>query len=320
MSNFINQYVISDSSIKKSIVVVYQEWLNKSKMRIKYSSFCIYDGIAQNHILPYFNSYDISDITREIVDSFIDCKLQSFAPKTVRDITSVLLQILKFAQRKGYISDFDYSIDLPRLQVNELKIMSVTDEQKLNAYLKNNLNLENLGILLAKSTGIRIGELCALKWNDFDLINGTVYISKTIQRVKNHDENATSKTKVIITTPKSQKSVREIPLPDYIIPIIKKLNKGANPNTYILTGTEKYMEPRNLQKKFKILLQSLDIMYVNFHSLRHLFATRAIESDFNIKALSEILGHSSVKITLDRYAHISFELKRSNMNKIASGF
>ena len=155
---------------------------------------------------------------------------------------------------------------------------------------------------------------------DFNLEKGTIYVNKTIRQVKNLDENARTKTKVIITAPKSQKSVREIPLSDSLLAIIRKLYNHKNPNTYVLTGTSKYIEPRTYQSKFKKILKKPNIKDINFRSLRRLFATKAVENGFDIKSLSEISGHSIVKFTLDRYVHGSFELKRENMNKIACCF
>ena len=305
---------------KKTIDGTACEWLEKSKLKLKQSSFGRYYSIVNNHILPYFKNCDISAITRENAEKFMYFKLQTLSVKTVQDIISVLFQILKFAERNNYISGFNYDLDLPKSQTKEIKILNHADEQKLNSYLKKNLTLENFGIILTKSTGIRIGELCALKWSDFNLEKGTVYVNKTIQRVKNLDENAKTKTKVIVTAPKSQKSIREIPLHDSVIAIIKKLYNYANADTYILTGTKKHIETRIYQKKFKELLKVAGIININFHSLRHLFATKAIESGFDIKSLSEILGHATVRFTLDRYVHSSFELKRENINKMASCF
>ena len=320
MRLFNKDNTIIKTKIKKQIEEISHEWLEKARLRLKQSSYCRYYSIVNNHILPYFKNHNITAITRETAEKFIDCKLQKLSIKTVHDMTSVLIQILKFAERNCYISNFNYDIDLPKLHRKELEVLNITEEQKLNNYLKNNLTLENFGVILSKTTGIRIGELCALKWNDFNLDNGTVYINKTIQRIKNLNTTAKGKTKIIITTPKSQKSIREIPLSDVLISTIKKLYNKENSDTYILTNKIKYIEPRIYQKKFKKILTQINIRNINFHSLRHLFATKAVENGFDIKSLSEILGHSTVRFTLDRYVHSSFELKRENMNKIASCF
>jgi len=306
--------------IKKTIEAITQEYLEKVKLRLKQSSYGRYYSIAQNHILPYFKNYDTTTITRETAEKFIDFKLQKVSPKTVHDIVSVLMQILKYAERSGYISRFHYDVDLPKIQIKEIEILDFIEEQKLNIYLKNNSTPKNFGVILAKEAGLRIGEICALKWGDFDFERKTVYISKTMQRVKDFDVNAKTKTKIIITNPKSKKSIREIPLPDNLIDIAKKLYNHGNADTYILTGTAKYIEPRIYQNQFKKILKKSTIRDINFHSLRHLFATKAVENEFEPKSLSEILGHSTVRFTLDRYVHSSLELKRKHMNKMASCF
>ncbi len=163
--------------------------------------------------------------------------------------------------------------------------------------------------------GIRLGEICALKWEDINFQTQTLKINKTIQRIKNLDENAVTKTKIIIDAPKSQKSIRDIPIPSFMLDLLEK-NK-ADKNSYLLTGTPKYIEPRVYQDMFKKYLKESGINDIKFHALRHTFATRAIEKDFDIKSLSEILGHSSVKFTLERYVHPSDEYKRQNMEKLS---
>ena len=304
----------------KSIEKITAEWLGKADLRVKKSSSGIYHGIAHNHILPYFKDYGVSEITRSSVEKFIDFKLKKLSPKTVRDITSVLIQIIKFAERNRYIKGFNYDIDLPKLHIKEIKLLNFKEEQTLDEYLKGEITPENFGVILAKEAGLRIGEICALQWVDFNLDTGTVSINKTIQRIKNLEPGAKTKTKVTITEPKSRKSIREISLPANLIPIVKKLYNYDNPGTYLLTGTVKYIEPRNFQRKFKKLLKVCGITYVNFHSLRHSFASNAVKKDFDEKTLSEILGHSTVKFTFDRYVHSNIDLQREHMNKMASGF
>ena len=179
----------------------------------------------------------------------------------------------------------------------------------LNNYLTSNPNASNVGILLSATTGIRIGELCALKWGSIDLEKRTLTIKNTVQRIKSID--GSTATKLIITLPKSNSSVRKIPLPDFIIPILRNL-KGNN-DYYILSGTRAIIEPRTMQYRFKHILSDLNLPNVSFHSLRHGFATTCIALGFDVKTLSEILGHSSVEITLNRYVHSSMERKAEFM-------
>ena len=166
--------------------------------------------------------------------------------------------------------------------------------------------------------GLRIGELCALQWSDIDVDNGIMKISKTMQRLQNLSNTNSKKTDVVISSPKSDSSSRIIPIPEFL-QILFKQYKTNDIDAYFLTGTsERFIEPRTYQYYFKKVLKENNIEQTNYHILRHTFATRCIENGFDIKSLSEILGHSSVKITLDRYVHSSMDLKRKNMLRISS--
>ncbi|MGN1087293.1 MAG: site-specific integrase, partial [Porcipelethomonas sp.] len=180
-----------------------------------------------------------------------------------------------------------------------------------------NPNRTTLGIALSMSTGIRIGELCALQWNEIDLKKSILTVRKTMQRIQTYESH--EKTKIIIAEPKSLCSRREIPLPQFLCDTLRNFRR--NNNCFLLSGeSERFVEPRALSYTFKKYVKECGLKNVNFHALRHTFATRCVESGFDIKTLSEILGHSSVKITLDRYVHSSMELKRKNMEKLAEIF
>ena len=194
---------------------------------------------------------------------------------------------------------------MPKGKAKEKSLLGKAEQTMLNNYLTSNPNASNVGILLSATTGIRIGELCALKWGNIDLEKRTLTIKNTVQRIKSID--GSTATKLIITLPKSNSSVRKIPLPDFIIPILRNL-KGNN-DYYILSGTRAIIEPRTMQYRFKHILSDLNLPNVSFHSLRHGFATTCIALGFDVKTLSEILGHSSVEITLNRYVHSSMERK-----------
>lgn len=175
---------------------------------------------------------------------------------------------------------------------------------------------QNLPSCSAYNTGIRIGELCALRWENIDIENKVLSVNKTLIRIQNTNTLIASKTKVIISAPKSKCSIRKIPLPDCIIPLLKAFAQKGD--TFFLTGeTERFVEPRTMQNRFKKYVSACNITDANFHALRHTFATRCIELGFEIKSLSEILGHANVNITLNRYVHSSFELKTLNMNRLS---
>ena len=164
-----------------------------------------------------------------------------------------------------------------------------------------------------------MGELCALTWENIHLDSGVISICQTMQRVENTEfksRRTDMKTRVIITSPKSSCSIREIPLPAFLIDILK--NTPHSERGYFLSDSEElFIEPRNLQTHFKTVLKGAGIEDANFHALRHTFATRCVELGFDIKSLSEVLGHANVNITLNKYVHPSMELKRDNMEKLS---
>ena len=197
-----------------------------------------------------------------------------------------------------------------------MTVLTIQEQKKLTSLLLDSTDLYKLGILISLYTGIRIGELCALKWENINLSNKTLKINETMQRIQNMNPNENTKTKIVITEPKSSGSIRDIPIPVFLIPVIKEFQD--KPDTYLLTGKRnKYIEPRTMQNCFKRFIKESGLRSVNYHALRHTFATRCVEVGFELKSLSEILGHSNVNITLNRYVHSSFELKSINMNKLS---
>jgi len=166
-------------------------------------------------------------------------------------------------------------------------------------------------------TGMRIGEVCALRWADISLTDRTIRVHSTMQRLKNYDETSTAKTKIVVTTPKTDTSFRIIPLTHFAAELCRSMDPH-DPEAYILTGTAQFMEPRVLQYRFKKHTAACGLEGMHFHALRHTFATRCVEVGFEIKSLSEILGHASTAITLERYVHTSIELKRANMDKLSA--
>ena len=195
-----------------------------------------------------------------------------------------------------------------------MSVFTNSEQERLCEYLSLNLNHYNIGILLCLFTGIRIGELCALRWEDISISERTIYIHQTMQRIQRKNDD--KKTIIHISTPKSQCSIRTIPIPDNLIEMI--IQFSTLQSGYFLTENDsKFVEPRTLQNHFKKVLREIDITDKNFHSLRHTFATRCVELGFDVKSLSEILGHASVNITMNRYVHPSLELKRENMQRLS---
>lgn len=298
--------------------IVATEWLETMKPQLKESSVVKYTNILKKYLFPHFENNSIEAITREEIDAYIKDLLTGehnkvgLAPKTVLGIVSVLKGVFEYADqyRKYDVADIRrISIKQPQ---KSMRVLSVSEQQKLSQYLCKDLTLTNLGILVCLYTGIRIGEICALKWEDISFEEQYLYVHKTMQRIQNN-KNAQKKTSVWISTPKSVCSIRKIPLPDELFKLL--VAARCPENTYFLTGLEdSFIEPRTLQNRFKATIHTCAIQDANFHALRHTFATRCIELGFDVKSLSEILGHTSVNITLNRYVHPSMDLKQKNMN------
>lgn len=288
-------------------------WLSDVRLKVKESTYANYAMKLKKHILPCFAGLKYDMLTAQRLNEFICCKQDSgLSAKYISDIVIILKSAAKFVSKNyGYVNRIEY-VTLPKSKEKAEKILLDKSEQnQLRTALINNSTPSDTGILLASVTGIRIGELCALKWSDIDFEKGILTVRRTVQRVMKDGGG----TKLAITSPKSDKSRREVPLPDFIIPILKA-NRSASGN-YILSGSEKLTEPRTMQYRFKSLLKKLNLPEVNFHSLRHMFATNCISVGFDVKTLSEILGHSSVETTLNRYVHSSIEQKISCMKMLS---
>lgn len=300
-----------------------KEWFEYTSPHIKESTKIKYYNIWHTYISSRLGKTYVNQITDCMLETFCNELLVSggangtkLSPKTTADALSVIRNILRFGVNKGYgITCDGHSVSV-RQPVQNLRVLSWQEQQCLCEYLFKDLtNLKNLGILMCLYTGIRIGEICALKWEDISLTDKSVFIHQTMQRIQVLGSTG-QKTKVITTTPKSGCSIRTIPLQENLVQIISCCH--FTKHGYFLTGSNiKFTEPRTMQNYFKRILKACSIKDANYHSLRHTFATRCVESGFDMKSLSELLGHSNVNITLNRYVHPSMELKRSNMQKLS---
>ena len=291
----------------------YDDWFQSIAYRIKKSTAANYTLKADKHILPYFADLIINDISSSSVYQFIkDKQDKGLSNRYISDILILMKSVFKFASRKYHTPNPMEDIVMPKKQKSNIRLLTNDEEQRLMKILTNDLNLTSLGIILARMTGLRIGELCALQWKNINLELKTLTVCKTIQRIQT--KNGNRKTKLIITEPKSETSKRVIPIPDCIIDILTWF-KGSD-DDYILSGNEKPIEPRVMQYRFAKILKNVNLPSIHFHALRHSFASSCIKLGFDIKALSEILGHSSVEITLNRYVHSSFEQKAEYMKRL----
>lgn len=300
-------------------------WYQSIVPQVKESTKNKYGNLLDLYIIPRLGSLTIDLLTYEVIEEQANQLLVTggknqcgLSPKTVSDILSVIRSILKYASKNGTAVLCDAgSLQVKRCQ-NEMRVLSRLEQTKLCQYLYSDLNGCNIGILVSLFTGIRIGELCALRWEDISLQEQTMRIHQTMQRVQNKS-SCSQKTKIVITSPKSASSIRTIPLPDHLVGIMEAY-KTTKSGYFLTNSPDKIIEPRTMQNKFKVALKRSSIESVNFHVLRHTFATRCVELGFDVKSLSEILGHASVNITMNRYVHPSLELKKQNMQRLSELF
>lgn len=298
------------------------EWLTKQKNQIKESSYVKYQNLINHYLIPQIGKLQPQELTNEKLEVFCKNMLSSggrhhsgLSVKTVSDILSITRTILRYSVSKGYVISCDFSTISLKQPSKKLRILSRLEQQKLCSYLQKDLTPVNLGILLSLFSGLRIGEICALQWSDISFEEKLISVHRTMQRLQNLQDSE-KKTRIYISTPKSPSSIRQIPIPDGLLELLKQ--NSINKNGYILTGkADTFIEPRTMQRHFKKVLKTAGIEEVNYHVLRHTFATRCVELNFDVKSLSEILGHATVNITMNRYVHPSMEYKRQNMQRLS---
>ena len=304
---------------------VASEWIANITPQVKESTVNKYQNLLQSYILPTYGNHALDHITYDFIESQCHNLLlhggknaSGLSPKTVTDALSVIRSILKFAIRKGHFVPCDgTAIQIKQLSTS-MRILNRTEQERLCTHLNSEITPYNVGILVCLFTGLRVGEVCALRWEDISFSAQTISVHQTMQRIQNKS-CPEKKTRVVLTTPKSACSIRAIPIPE---PLIKLLvGYQTVQNGFLLTNSETcYIEPRTMQNRFKTALKKSEIKPANFHALRHTFATRCIELGFDVKSLSEILGHATVNITMNRYVHPTLEMKRHHMKKLSTLF
>ena len=299
------------ASTQETVKDLFFEWITIIASKIRESTAANYRMKAEKHIIPAFGEQCISDLDTRSVHKFIADKLKSgLSPRYVSDIIVLFKGIFKYAQREYNVKNVFDGIIMPKKHKPEVRLLNEDEQTILKKHLEDAPTKTNTGIALCLYTGLRIGELCALKWEDIDLEKRVLTVSSTIQRIKNDSEGG--RTKLIISEPKSETSKRTIPIPACILKMLE--NQRRSGSSYVLSGSNKPVEPRTMQYRFSKLLKNAGLPSIHFHALRHMFSCRAIELGFDVKTLSEILGHSSIELTLNLYVHSSLERKRSCMD------
>ncbi|MCM1313403.1 MAG: site-specific integrase [Roseburia sp.] len=300
---------------KRTIREIAAVWKEDKRHYVKQSTQAAYVLILENHLLPFFGEQDA--LSEKLVQDFVLQKLeQGLSVKTVKDILIVLKMVMKFGVKNEWMVHSEWDIKYPTSSApKELEVLTVTDHKKIMDYVRKNFTFRNLGIYISLCTGLRIGEICALKWSDIDTDHATITVSRTIERIY-IIEGESKHTELVINTPKTKNSYREIPMTKELLAMVKPLKRIVNTEYYVLTNEEKPTEPRTYRNYYKRLMEKLDIPKLKYHGLRHSFATRCIESNCDYKTVSVLLGHSNITTTLNLYVHPNMEQKKRCINKM----
>ena len=299
---------------EKSIKEVSDLWKRDKKQYVKQSTYAAYILILENHILPAFEGN--TTISEDDVQAFVFNKLESgMRQKTVRDIVIVLKMVVRYGAKLGLDWKSDWQLHYPTSQGKDaIEVLSIENHRKIMNYIQGNFTFKNLGVYVCLSSGLRIGEICALKWEDIDVRASVIHVRRTLERVYVMDEEP-RRTVLIEGMPKTVNSVRDIPITKNLMKMLKPLCGIVNPNYYVLSNESKPIEPRTYRNYYKALIQKLGIPKIKFHGLRHSFATRCIESNCDYKTVSVLLGHSNIGTTLNLYVHPNLEQKKKCLDK-----
>ena len=296
------------SSGKLTVRELFEEWLCSVKLRVKASTYANYRMKANKHILPEFGGFRYENLTAKHLHSFMQKKLDSgLSAKYVSDIVIVFKTMAKYVSRVYGFRNPLADVALPKARKKGIQLLTKFQQKQLSSYLLQHPDNTSVCILISLYMGLRVGEVCGLKWSDIDFAKSILTVRRTVQRIST--ENGTI---LSVDTPKTNSSCRCIPIPEFLLKLLENLrNQDDN---YILSGSNHPIEPRTLQRRFKSILKKAKFPSIHFHSLRHMFATNCIQMGFDVKTLSEILGHSSVETTLKLYVHSSIERKKECMN------
>ncbi|WP_302277942.1 tyrosine-type recombinase/integrase [Alistipes communis] len=304
--------MIAENKFSKIVAL----WKEDKKQYVKRSTFAAYTLLIENHILPSFG--EMALVEEQDVQTFVFRKLnEGLSHKTIKDILIVLKMILSFGVKNQMTEYRQIDIKFPtERDKHSIDILSRSHQKQIMEYIRLHFTFKNLGIYICLSAGMRIGEICALTWDDLDVENGIIHVRKTIQRIYVIEEHR-KYTEVILDTPKTKNSIREIPMTKNLLKMIRPIKKIVNGNFYVLTNEPKPTEPRTYRNYYKQFMQSLGLPLMKFHGLRHSFATRCIESKCDYKTVSVLLGHSNISTTLNLYVHPNLEQKKRCMEQMS---
>ena len=297
-------------------------WLNSQRNCIKESTHAHYLYTLHKYLLPVLGKASVTSLDESFLEQAMqqiitpsDAAHKPLGNSSARECLSMLRRICKYAAHLRLIRPLVLEVTLPKAANKTSVPLSPAEQKQLHKYIQENPTPRKIGLLLGLELGLRIGEICGLQWGDFDLKLGTLKIERTVCRISCGNGH----TKVVIQTPKTRTSRREIPIPKYLLMMLKKLRGSASNATWFLSSSEsKPTEPRCYRKSIRAYLKQAAVRQVRPHALRHTFATTCLQAGCDVKTLSELLGHANANITLQRYVHSDLTRKRREMNRIFS--
>lgn len=307
---------------KRSLEEICNEWLIVNQLKQKPSTQLKYSTIIKKHILPELGAVDIKNLDENTINSFLIQKQKkgnlnnkcALSASYVRTMGIILNAVIEYAESMEYRKPMKTKILRPLETKHDIPIMDCTTQVKLENALNFDGTETATGILLALNTGMRIGEICALRWDDIDFFSNVIHVRHTVCRIENKKEESI-KTVLIIDSPKTKTSSRDIPINSKLLPVLKQ-SRELSKSDFVVSEKENFLSPRTFEYRFHQSLKKYNIPDTNFHALRHTFATRCIELGVDVKTLSEILGHANTSITLNTYVHSSMQLKKEQLEKL----
>lgn len=291
-------------------------WKKDKRLYVKQSTYSAYALIVENQIIPTFGS--LQAVTEGDVQSFVIERLNAgLCQKYVKDILIVLKMIVRHGVKLGYLQHSEWDIKYPTSpEKQEVEVLTTANHRKILDYISRNFTFRNLGIYICLTTGLRIGEVCGLKWSDLDVERAMLTVQRTIERIYLIEDDGTKRTQIVVNTPKTINSAREIPLGKALMAMIRPLKKVVNGDYYVISNEQMPIEPRTYRNYYMKLMKQLGVPPLKFHGLRHSFATRCIESNCDYKTVSVLLGHANIATTLNLYVHPNMEQKKKCIDKM----
>ena len=319
----VNKEVITDK--EKCFSDILKIWLENARLTQKGATEYKYSYLIDKHIGPALGNLKLSQINTHTVNLFLDEKLKAgrldncggLSPSYVKTMLYIVRSALNFAVEEKMCQPMKTSFLKPADVKKELTILTLREQLQLEEYLLKKSEPACIGVLLSLRAGLRIGEVCALSWNDIDFICNVIHIRHTISRVRCSKYDIPSGTCLVLDTPKTKNSIRDIPISSFLLPILLSAYRSKAAK-YVASSGDSFISPRTFEYRFHKLLNDCGITKINYHALRHTFATRCIEVGMDVKSLSEILGHANVGITLNTYVHSSIDMKRKQLDKLTN--